>query len=313
MTASLRAMMARDVSSTTSRLRQRLNEHGTDSVRALIASIVATEEHRNNYCAEFGPLGAVTQPVTPVADGFQLPTVSGRILIRSGGWQPHPEVTYVPIVEYIGLQVIEPNETYDDPYVIFSVTTLNPNHTGDDDLAAVAKIGPLDDIAEDAVVPDTITIWEDRIVAGTGIKVTAAVFDQDLGDPDEVREKIEEKVKEYARKGASAIATAFGAGGDEAGQIAGSELVTWGARIISLGIVELFGLGDDVIGRDSKEIGLAELVRLHDQAAFDAAVKIGPGGMKYTHTLEAKGDGHYIVYFRVRSAKVGPIEPPPMI
>lgn len=121
-------------------------------------------------------------PVRRVNGEDRLDTLAGRIRIGIGRTQqaitPYPEVTYAPIVEYIGMMVGDPNEEYDDPYLIITVMTLNPLGKGGDETVRVVKIGPLEDVdSGGAEYGETQTLWEDQIIGGTGIQVVVAAFD----------------------------------------------------------------------------------------------------------------------------------------
>lgn len=308
-----RAAISEDPLSDSPSIRDHLAAHRVSSVRSLRASVVAHAAYRQCY-GRFGPLGRAARPILKGGDEYTLTTELGRIRVLNDGFIPWPEVTFGSIVEYVGLRIIEPNETFDDPYTIFSVFTLNPMNRGVDELVSAKKIGPRDDVAEGRDLADTHTIWGGQIIGGTGIKIAIISYDHDMGDPDHVRATIEEKIKEYAKEATEAIVTAFGAGSDEAEEIAGSEIVTWIARLASLGIVELLGLGDDEIGRDTRDIGTRELARLSTQEGYDAAVKFTPDGIEYTHKSDILSkNGHYVVYYRVRTTQIPPTPPPPAL
>ncbi len=309
-----RAVFGEDPLTNSLQARAHLDAHRVSSIRNLQASVAAYRSHRACY-GRFGPLGRITQSPTRTGDEFSLATELGRIRVLNNGFTAWPEVTYGPIVEYAGLRIVEPNEQWDDPYTIFSVFTLNPMNRGVDELVSVKKIGPRKDLAEGVDFRDTHTVWGNgQVIGGTGIKIAIVAYDQDLGDPDDVRAAIEEKVKEYAREATEAIAVAFGAGSEEAEKIAGSELVTWAARLVSIGIVELLDLGDDEIGHHTRDFGLRELAELGTQDGYDAAVKFTPGGIEYTHQADLKSkNGHYIVYYRVRTVQIPATPAPPVL
>lgn len=305
MSISVRSILSLEAQSGPINIKDRARKHGVKSLRALLASTVARHHHRTLY-GKFGPLGKQTGPITLSSDAWVMPTEVG--VVKSAlTLESSAEVTYAAIVEYIAVRVDRPNETYDDPYVIVSVTTLNPNHRGADELVALRKIGPLEDVLPHKIYSDTTTIWEDRIAGGTGIKVTIAAWDYDSGSPGEVRRKIEKKLKEFAEKGSDAIAAAYGEGDDKAEEIAGSAETTWALRLLSLGIVELFGLADDQIGRVNVDVPLSEIRKLSTQEGYNAR-RIIQDGLEFTHKVSVEGKGgRYTVWFRVRGFKIPPI------
>jgi hypothetical protein len=262
----------------------------------------------------YGELGAPLGPVEATEGGYSQGYTGGRINILhddDDNFTPTAEVTFGGKVEYVGFRCNEPNESVDEPYIVFSVVSLNPHFDGRDSLVAVHKIGPVENVKEGDVVGDVQTVWQGR-VPGTGLKVAVGVFEHDLGDPDDVREEIETKVKEYAQKAASAIAQAYGAGAVEAEQIAGNEIVTWVARIASLGIVEILDLGDDEIGKQTAEVPQPTVIKYSNQEEYSASLQRNDEGLVYNYKLEAVSDeGNYSIYFRVSGFSMGPVSRTP--
>lgn len=322
MTISMASILAHDPVTQTPGIRQRAVIHQVKTLRRLAYSIVAREAYQRCY-ASVGPLGEVVGPPVSAGDEFRLNTAAGRIRVLSApigavspgitfqGITAYPEVTYQPKLEYVGLRINEPNEIYDDPYVIVCAVTLNPMGSGDQ-LVSVKKIGPYEDLEEAHDYGDTTTVWEGQLIGGTGLKVLIYAVDHDSGDSDDVRDAIEEKLREYVKKGVEAVAAAFGAGGSETDKIAGSDLVTWGARLASLGLVEVFDLGDDEIGRTQVELLMKEIIFLSDQANVDAVKKVSPDGLIYTHPVELRSrEGRYTIYMRASCMEIPPIPPGP--
>jgi hypothetical protein len=312
MATSLRETLTKDTLSSGPSMRARCDAYGATSLRQLAAGVVSRDYHRRVY-GDFGVLGAATGSITPVDGGYTQDFLNGQIQVLGTELRPSAEVQWDCLVEYVGIRCDEPNEQGfgsdgDEPYVIFTVVSLNPSYTGEDELVAVHKIGPLSGVREGDVIGDTQSMSE-GIVAGTGLKIKIGVYESDEGDSDDVREEIEAKIKEYAGKAVSALTAAYGAGDAEATNLAGSELVTWGARILSLGIVELLGLGDDPIGENAADIPLSKIREYDNDAGFQASLTRTTEGLLYNYKLPVSSDeGEYSVYFRVRSRKIGPIE-----
>lgn len=307
----LSSLLKRDIVSEGPSLRKRCADYGVMSIRALVASILAREYHYRLY-GVYGELGEPISPIQPIDAGYSQDYVGGRInILDNNNFLPTAEVTCGGKVEYVGFRCNEPNESVDEPYIIFSVVSLNPHFDGRDSLVAVNKIGPLDNVREGNVVGDVQTVWQGR-VPGTGLKIALGVFEHDLGDPDDVREEIETKLREYAQKAASAIAQAYGAGTVEAEQIAGSEIVTWAVRILSLGITEILDLGDDEIGRQSEEVPQPIIRKYSNQDEYSASLLRNDEGLVYNYKKEVVSDeGNYSIYFRVSGFEIGPITRPP--
>jgi hypothetical protein len=299
-------------------VRSRCTKYGAKSVRELAASIIAKKHHRDLF-GVWGLLGASVTPGVVSADGgYTQEYEGGRIDVLDHDPHAPKGTSYLKaIVEYIGLRVNEPNETYDDPYIIFSVVNLNPDRLGQDNLEKVIKVGPLDDIDEGVVIGAPQTVWEGR-VPGTGITVTAGAFDYDMGDPDDVKEEIETKLREYIQNALSAIGQAYGAGEEEAEAVLGSDIATWALGIFSLGITEILDLGDDYIGAKTQEIVPNTLRRLVNEADYQASLTTTTEGYTYNYKLDiASREGDYSVYFRVRGVHQeepitpGGTQPPP--
>ncbi|MFD0364084.1 hypothetical protein ACFQZZ_21780 [Nocardia sp. GCM10030253] len=281
-------------------------------MRALLASVAAHEHHRALY-GKFGPLGKSIGPIGLSDGAWVMPTEVGLVVAQLGNWDCSAYVTHVAKVEYLAVRVDRPNETYDDPYIIFGVTTLNPNHRGVDELVAVRKIGPLDDVSRRKVYSETTTIWEDRIVSGTGIQINIGAWDYDLGSPGEVRKAIEKKAKEYAEKGAKAIGAAFRSGEKEADLIVDSEIGNLALQLLSLGLVEVFDLGDDRIGQVNVDVPLSEIKALSTQEGYNAR-RIIADGLEFTHKVSVESEeGRYTVWFRVMGREVPPIPCDPQV
>ena len=306
----LSSLLKRDLVSNAPSLKSRCADHSVKSVRALAASILAREHHHRLY-GVYGELGVPINPIQAINGGYSQDYMGGRInILDDRSWEPTAEVTYGGLVEYVGFRCNEPNESVDEPYIIFSVFNLNPHFDARDSLEAVIKIGPVKNVRDGEVVGDVQTVWQGR-VPGTGLKIAIGVFEHDWGDPDDVREEIEAKIKEYAQKAASAIAQAYGAGSAEAEQIAGSEAITWVARLITLGIVEIFDPGDDEIGKKTIEIPQPIVRKFVNQEEYSASLQ-RDDDLVYNYRLEVDSDeGNYSVYFRVRGFEIGPISRPP--
>lgn len=313
MAISARSIISRDVMVANS-VRARADLHQVTSLRDLLVSIVG-RECNNRVFAELGPIGAPTGPIRSNGDNsWLLPTRIGHVGVSRQAleWIPLPFATLRVVVEYVGLRVNEPNEKYDDPYLICAVTTLNPNASGVDEQVKVIKVGHLNDVDEGRIFARTITMWDGQLIAATGIQISALGMDFDSGDPDDVKEEVEASIKEAVAEGSAAIGQAFGVGADEARMIAGNDVVTWAARIFSVGIVEVLGLGDDRIGEYHLPIRLGALEGLKRNQGYENAKQI-TGDMEYTHALPlVSQDGNYTAYFRVETQTIPPIEVTPM-
>jgi len=294
-------------------LRAQLDIHGVRGARALTASVIANACHRSHF-GEFGLLGPTIPPIVPAGDEYRLNTFLGHVHVQPLDWKPWPTVTYGLRVQFVGLEILETNETYDEPYIVMAVVTLAPEFSaaGDEDKLVASKLikVPGDDHPAGYVFADVQTVWnEGQLIGGTGIKVAVFAYEEDSGDPDEVAEAIEQYLKEKAQQGAQAIASAYDAGAS-ATAIMNSPEFQWFVKIISLGLAGW--VADDEVGYRSLEIPMSEIKKLTqlDDAAFAASLKTGPDGMKYNYDMTVSGDGKYRVYFRVSAVEIPGVPPP---
>jgi hypothetical protein len=301
-------------------LRSRIEAYEVHSVRELIASITAKKRHFDLF-GNFGLLGApLSNGVVATENGYRQEFDFGSIDVimdplNPPGTKTRTEVWMGAEVRYIGLRCNEPNEVYDDPYVIFTVINVNPHQDGRDNLEKVVKIGPLDDIDEGVVIGDPQTVWDGR-VAGSGLGIGALVVEHDSGDPDAVREEVASKIREYVQEGAAMIAQAFGAGAAEARDISDIEPVNWVSDAIAFLSVGILDLGDDEIGKKTLEIWPATLRRLADGEEFQRSLTTTTEGYTYNHKIDVSSNkGDYSVYCLVRpwkiTVEIPDVEPPP--
>lgn len=297
----------------TRRLREHCSHHGVTSVRALLASIIAKAHHRKHF-EQFGLLGAAVGPVVPTEMGFRLNTELGSIEIQD--FKPTSKVSYLVTVQFVGLQINETNETYDEPYVVVGVVSLAPELAlgGQLDQLVASQLVqvPGEDHSAGYVFPDTQTIWrQGQLIGGTGIKITAFAYEEDSGDPDEVAEAINDYLREKVQQGAQAIGNAYQVGA-EATAVANSPELQFLLTGISLGLAGW--MGDDEVGYKSLELRLSEIKELAaiPPDDFPNTLLTGPGGMKYNRSFPVgdDGEGRYTVYFRVSAVRVEGIDVP---
>jgi hypothetical protein len=277
-----------------------------------MASIVARDCHRRHF-NQYGLLGAATGPVVAMGKTYRLNTDLGFIDVED--FQPSPNITYEIRVQFVGLQINETNETYDEPYIVMGVVTLAPEFTDDLDKLVASQLikVPGEDHPKDYVFADTQTVWKKgQLIGGTGIKVVVFAYEEDSGDPDEVANAINTYLRDKAQQGAQAIGSAFGAG-TEATAVANSPEFQWFLKIISLGLASW--IGDDDVGYGSREIPVSQIKSLAAMSEVDyqASLKTGPGGIKYNCEPVTVGDsdhGKYTVYFRVAAAEIPPVKLP---
>lgn len=249
-------------------------------------------------------LGGAQGHVVAIQEGYRLNTELGYIDIRD--YKPVPYVTYNITVQFVGLQINETNETYDEPYLIMSVITLAPDFLDGDQMVATQKIEvPGDDHPAGYVFADVNTIWkEGQLIGGTGIKVALFAFEEDSGDPDEVEAAIHDYLKKKAEQSAAAIGQAFNAGAG-ATSVLNSPEFEWFLKGASLGLAGW--VADDEVGYASVEVALSEikeLVKLSKAGTFAESLTTGPDGMKYNYTRPVGGDGKYTIYFRVSANEI---------
>lgn len=307
MTISLKELLA---SNPTNSLNEQIAYHGVKSMRMLAASLVAQSYHRRHY-NQYGLLGAASGPIVASAGGYQLDTDLGFVSVQLQDLKPSGMITHVISVQFVGLQINETNETYDEPYIVMGIVTLAPEFSGNDELDKLVSSKlievPGDDHSADYIFADTQTIWrKGQLIGGTGIKVIVFAYEEDSGDPEEVAEAINSYLREKAQQGAQAIGQAYGVGA-EATAIANSPELQWFLKIISLGLAGW--VADDEVGYASREIPISEIKSIAaippDQ--FPGSLKVGPNNIRYTHALAVgDNDGKYTVYFRVSAAEVPP-------
>ena len=94
----------------------------------------------------------------------------------------------------------------DEPYLIISVISINPNFAGEDELVTT-KIVRADNIHAGDMFAVGQTIGSAKIVAGDGLRVHMALFEHEHGSPEDVRKQIEDTIREAVKKAAQTLTT----------------------------------------------------------------------------------------------------------
>ena len=321
MTISLKSIAtatAQEVSNlNTTSLKSLLAYYGANSILTLDASQKMRAFYKN-VGRDYGFLGAekdlvINKGSNVVSRKYAL----GETTIRTQGKDDSVEGTITTGVQiyFTGLKCFEKSDKKilgknksDEPYVIISVIRLNPILQAEkDELVKTIKIGPFGKVTSGKVIDVPQVIYAGAVPGNAGIFVSATVFENDKGNPEEVRKAIEAKIQEYAAQAAAAIATALGAGQAGAGDFGKNKVAEFAAYILSLGIVSLLGLGDDEIGTHNFRCTPTEVIALKEQTYFDNSLHSGITTTPFNYPknpaeiiVKPEGKGKYQVYFEVK-------------
>ena len=290
--------------------------HGESSLQVMATSQAFRTHHRDRG-GIFGPLGRPRGRMRAVAGGSYVQDYQLGVVRLTDGMLRVTE-SVEAMVEFMGLKCLDVNDSavpivtphpHDEPYVVISIVRLNPTYKGDDELVKTVKLN-LPSMRPGETFGGPTTIHTGPVPGVSGLLISAAVFEHDHGDPTKVKDAIEQAILTEARKGASAVSAAAGVGagaGDAFGQ---SEVMKWGARFLSHGLVDLAGFADDDIGVKTMEIKPSEIEALCEPTTFNNSLVSGelPDEQKFNyprdfHKLIEGNDAKYQVYFRVRGVR----------
>ncbi|AHV95257.1 hypothetical protein [Paenibacillus sabinae] len=201
----------------------------------------------------------------------------------------------------------------DEPYVIISIISVNPNFGGTDTLVQTTRTEILEHVKAGAVIFENRTIGDISAFPGSGIKIHVAIFDHEHGDANALRNKINNVLEDAARKGSGALAAAAAANdpklagtvGDitnfEVGGVKPFNILTYGVAGL---LTEL--LADDLIGEHEFYIPAADIVEWSNPEKYNSSLRTSPDLIRFNvpqrpedEFLFSGGGGSYKIYFRV--------------
>jgi hypothetical protein len=242
-----------------------LSRYGVSSLRDALAAY-NIQEHYRRLGGVWGDLGA------PVG-GLQTNTGSGYSQTYQLGVITAQDFDKVPIgSRRIGAQVTlagircfgTAGAGSDELYAIISITNINPNNSGTDQLVATMRTPIQEGVKPGSAVFRGITLTGPATAGtpggaigfpGTGLRIHVALFEHDNGDPDELRDDIQAALEDAAKKGSAALAGASASNDQSLGgmaqdfvnlDIGGFKPFKWALGAVSGVLADI--LGDDLIG-----------------------------------------------------------------
>lgn len=242
-----------------------LSHYGVSSLRDALAASNIRDHHRR-LGGVWGDLGA------PVGN-LQANTGSGYSQNYQLGVITTQDFDKVPvgsrrIAAHITLAGIRCFGTAgagsDELYAIISVTNINPNYSGTDQLVTTMRTPIQEGVQPGSVAFRAITVTGPVAAGapggaigfpGTGLRIHVALFEHDNGDPDKLRDDIQAALEDAARKGSAALAGAAASGDQSLGgaaqdfvnlNIGGFKPFKWALGAVSNVLAGV--LGDDLIG-----------------------------------------------------------------
>lgn len=304
-------------------LRSVARERKVDSLLALSASLDIEEVYRQKG-GQFG-FGPPVGGVSLTSDGSYVQNYELGFATKPLGAPPGFFETYEASVQVAAVKCFgtEDPSGEDEPYLVVSVISVNPNFKGEDELLTTKIIR-----AEGVRTGDTFgngqTIGTEKVVAGEGLRIHLALFEHEHGEPEKVREEIEKILKEAVKKGAEALVKAVAGGdvplGGTVGEITDNPLVIALTRGLSAAIAPL--IADDQIGGEKVlSIKASKLVELAIDSSEPGSLDRFKRSLLTTTSdpdiefnfpidhldrrwLFEGGDGSYKVYVKVTPRKV---------
>ena len=193
-------------------VRSLFEDYGVDSMRGLFASYEINTLYRK-LGGRYGRLGGPQGAIISNADGsFTRDFELGRI--SQQGETPAAASTKFNVrISIAGTHCYGTDDPsgQDETYLIATIIILDPLHDGKDSTVSTIKLGPRNTNAGDTFWQGN-TLGDAWIPSGSGIQIHLALWDQEQGDPEEIRKKIEGYIKQAAQAAAAAIGGAVEGG-----------------------------------------------------------------------------------------------------
>lgn len=310
-------------------LKRIFNRRNVTSLQTLVAALDIEDVYRQKG-GQFG-VGSPISFTAKNAAGTYVQNYQVGYAVKPLGGPPEFFTLYKASIQLAAVKCFGAEDDWseeDEPYLIVSVFSVNPNFDGEDSLV-MTKVIRANRIKPGDIFGQALTIGNISVVAGDGIRIHMALFEQEGGDPEEVKAAIERELREAVKKGAQALATAV-AGGDiplgGVGEKIGDHPIT---LFITSGLSSIIAplIADDVLGEKVLHIPASELINIaidptdkSSRARFNSSVmttpELGPGvrfNFPKDHFdrrwLFEGGGGSYKVYLKVTPL----VEPKPII
>jgi hypothetical protein len=306
--------------------RELTRKFGVDSLRKVAVGFPIQDFHRRTG-GSLGPLGARVGGIRINEQGlYQQDYQLGHITMSNVGDFPKAFTTYEAIVTLSGVRCFGTEDPggEDEPYVVITLLTVNPNFGGIDDLLKFTSTEILEGVTpRREVIFKERTLGRVRAFPGSGIKIHVAMFDHEHGDADLIREKIRAQAGEAVKSAAQSIAAAAAADDPRLNGPIGDlgEFEILGIKPFKLltgFIADALGLGDDLIGEHEFIIPAANIAELTDPAKYQASLRTNPDldpDVRYNwprrpeeEVLFDRGGASYKIYFKIQG--IGPIPVP---
>lgn len=301
---------------------------GANSEAAIVQIPVVANSIRNFYRrtgGSLGPLGAPVSNIQSRPDGSYVQNYQlGVITLDNPNATPESFTQYGTSVTISAVKCFGTEDPggVDEPFVIVSLISVNPNFGGTDTLVLTKRTEILENVKAGDVIFERRTIGDVIGFPGSGIRIHVAIFDHEHGDADELRKKINAVLEDVARRGANALAGAAAANDPKlAGAIGDITSFEVGGvkpfSILTAGIADLITdvLADDLIGEYEFFIPAQDIKEwADDPAKYAASLKTSPdlpSRIRYNWPPKAEdehlfsgGGGSYKIYFNIQGYKI---------
>ncbi|NCC33136.1 MAG: hypothetical protein EOM24_14145 [Chloroflexia bacterium] len=310
-------------------VRSLLEKFEVNSLYDAIASYKISDLHRRTG-GNFGSLGAPVSGLNKQSNEdynreFQL----GSIHLNNVNGIPKANTYFDVEVKLSAVKCFGTDDHVNDEiYLVISLISINPNFGHVDKLAHTMRTEIDSNVKRGKVFFKQKSIGALRAFPGSGIKIYVAVFDQEHGDADDLRDKIHAVLEDAANKGAQLIAGVAASGNQQLAGPVGDvmEFEVGGVKpfkILTLGLADVLSdwLSDDMLGEHEFIIPAQNIIDLSKQAAFDASFRRHPETLgsdvqfNWPRTdadefIFSGGGGSYKVYFTITPLEVTrPLEP----
>lgn len=297
-------------------IRSLVQRYGVNTVRGLIAGHDIEKTYRQTLMERFGPMGEPTGEISPQPDGAFSRDYQLGFIVKPLGEDCKAFTRYTVDVQLACIRCFatdDPGGT-DEPYVIATLVNLNPMK-GEDQHIVTKMFGPFS-VRGGQTFCKALTIGEGVIPAGTGLRVHIALFDEEGGNHEEVREDVEEYIKEAVKTGAVAVAAAVGVGDvNTASTVAGDALNSNIGRAITGGLSHLVAdiWSDDFLGEKTYIINASDIKKVSTQEGLNASLVRGDAELDpdvvYNFPTDPRNPawmfdqpGQYRVYLLIKAA-----------
>jgi hypothetical protein len=288
----------------------------SDSIRTCVAKHEISELFRRTG-GKFGPLGPVSGDLQEAPDGsFRQNHLLGDIQLQDIDARCDARQMYQASISLVGIRCFAAQDVEtDELFGTVSLINVNPNFSAVNELVTTVPLPLVDSATGDMHYKETVL--GNVPLTGSGVVIHTALWDNESGHVDEIRDKVEAALREGAKKAASALAA--GAIANDPSATAGTvgevtEFEIGGVKpfhVLTLKLADVIAhwLADDLLGEkrniipaqsilDFQGVGYNNSLRTDPALEFDARFNWPPPGHDIIFN---KGGALYKAYFKIQA------------